>query len=261
MFESLLNPTEGDAAAATAASALAACAAICQRCSPAWPSLAASLEWLLHGALETVGTKVKTPSVRETSGEAAVDGKATLLSRVLDVLRCVPQEYEGIVGRCARTMDPAYWAPLFREPPYDAGQPSALFEACLQHRPPRLRNAAHYLIILQTTLPGSGRDSSTSSEQWEDYPPRLVELALAAGEYSLVTEVLQFLRRAEAYADAAAESIIAESIAEATIPNQQASTPATSMLLGIRSILFVSLCLSLSLFVSLCLFAHIYGLY
>jgi hypothetical protein len=99
-------------------------------------------------------------------------------------------------------MDPAYWAPLFQDLPLGAGQPSLLFEACLSHTPPQLRNAAHYLIILQTTLPNSGQ---SASENWQTYPPRLVEMALATGEYSLVTEVLQFLRRAEAYANAAAE--------------------------------------------------------
>ena len=207
LLESLLF-NRGESEVGSRSAAAGACTAVCQRCVPAWPSLATSLEWLLHGALERVGTKIR-PAAGDSREES-------VLSQALGVLRCFPQEYEGIIGRCARTMDPAFWRPLFQEQPYGAGQPLELFEACLRkHNPPQLRNAAHYLLILQTTLP--------ELEEWAVYPPRLVDLALTEGDLILVKELLQFLRRVDAYANAAAAAAAAPADSHASAAPQTRS--------------------------------------
>jgi hypothetical protein len=81
-----------------------ACSEICEACAPAWPSLAASLEWLLLGVLEEVGTKsitgsdaVESPStsLRELwtgDSEPGLVGVG-VLGRTLALLRCLPQEW------------------------------------------------------------------------------------------------------------------------------------------------------------------------
>ena len=179
----------------------AACREICEGCTPAWPSFAASLEWLLLGVLEEVGTKgitgsdaIQSPSaLRELwTGDSDPSVGVGVLGRTLALLRCFPQEYEAVIGRCARTMEPSYWRALFSEPPHGAGKPQDLFEACLLQTPPQLRAAAHYLVIIQTM-----------EAEWSSFPPRLVALAQAEGDLKLVAELQQFLKRAEVYAAAA----------------------------------------------------------
>jgi hypothetical protein len=160
----------------------------------AWPHTEASLERVLHAALED-----------------SEPGGPTLLSRAIWLLRPLPC-FAALVGRVARQSDVSLWPTLFS--PSMAGSPRSLFQHCMADRtdagtkggeqspgavsggPParQLRTAALYLVILQAT-----------ESEWAAYPCalQLLRAALASRnpspQLSLAAELLSFLRRAESW--------------------------------------------------------------
>lgn len=91
-------------------------------------------------------------------------------------------EYEDIVVRCARKLDPKRWPLLFSY----AGEPAALLEQCFVSG--RLRTAACLLVILQEMW---GFISSTP------HSLRLVSAALSRGELELAADLANFLAKAD----------------------------------------------------------------
>jgi hypothetical protein len=88
----------------------------------------ASLEWLLHAALDVSSS-----------------ARARARAAVGRFLRPHPAFYEVVVN-CARKHDSSCWPQLFGI----CGQPDTLFDACVQHR--RFHIASRYLIIIQVMV-------------------------------------------------------------------------------------------------------------
>ncbi|KAA8497672.1 RAB6A-GEF complex partner protein 1 [Porphyridium purpureum] len=136
-----------------------------------YPQFMDSLEWLLY------------ESVLEHDNDNSQSGNAStaLFPSVLNLLRYFG-EYEDVVVRCARKMDPKRWPVLFSY----AGEPAAMLEHCFNSD--RLYTASCLLVILQEMW---GFISSTP------HSLRLLEAALNRGEVDLALELSSFLMKAD----------------------------------------------------------------
>lgn len=170
------------------------------------PQFADSLEWLLYEAVleydediningtgkehanglhpnQALTRKSSKVLINKSFPESPRRKKAgdELFPRVIRLLKYFG-EYEDIVVRCARKLDPKRWPLLFSV----AGEPAALLEQCFVSG--RLRTAACLLVILQEMW---GFISSTP------HSLRLVEAALSRGELALAADLANFLRKAD----------------------------------------------------------------